>query len=192
MDDELPTLIQKMILNLDLQAHITSIDGTSVKVGEMYREVFSGVHTDTTHILSKTIPASVGQKQQLIVLSSISLVSMCEHHFLPFVGYVDLCYVVNEKIIGLGHLTRLVKTLMRRPQLQEKLTDQIAQHLTDGLAPLGVGVHVVARHFCEMMRGLREESQIFSTFRFTGELEKHPMYHHSFTQTIENTLLKFK
>lgn len=79
---------------------------------------------------------------------------MCEHHFLPFYGCVDISYVPNQHIIGLGKLTRLIKTVAQKPQLQEKLPRELATSLQQTLNPRGVAVHITAKHLCEAMRGI--------------------------------------
>ncbi|MBK9745826.1 MAG: GTP cyclohydrolase I [Chloroflexi bacterium] len=189
---DLNSSIRATIAALNLDQYLSSVDYTASCIAETYQEVFSGTQIDPRSILKVTIPATSVQEGQLIVLSSISLVSVCEHHFLPFFGYVDLCYVVNTSIIGLGQLTELVKALMRRPQLQEKITDELAFYINEALQPKGIGIHVVARHFCELMRGTREENQVFSTYRYVGALENNQMYRDSFMKSVEHTLLKLK
>ncbi len=184
--------IRTMIDELEIEPHLgtTSADETAAMVAEMYAEVFGGIHEDPAALFERDrYPASERERGQLVMLSSVTFHSMCEHHFLPFFGTVDLAYVTGEHIIGLGNLTQLVKTLMRRPQLQERFTDQIAQHIVEGLSPLGVAVHVRGRHFCEAMRGTREHSQVFKTWHISGMLNSEAAYREAFMAGIGTTAL---
>jgi GTP cyclohydrolase I len=182
--DEYTTAIRKVIEGLNIDQFLTNPAQTATYVAQMYRDVFSGVAVDVSKILDPISVPPEENQSQLIMLSSISFCSMCEHHFLPFCGFADVGYVSNGNIVGLGRLTRLVEALSRRPQLQEKLTNEICQQVQLALNPSGVAVHVVARHLCEVMRGTRNESQLLHTFAFTGVMENDPASRMAFLQSI--------
>ena len=94
---------------------------------------------------------------EMVIVKDIEFFSMCEHHMLPFFGKVHVAYIPRDKVIGLSKLPRIVDVFARRLQIQERLTQQIAQSIQDLLDPLGVGVICEARHFCMMMRGVEKQ-----------------------------------
>lgn len=102
----------------------------------------------------KTFPNDEGYKQ-LVVEREIGFRSLCEHHFLPFIGHAYVAYLPGERILGLSKLARVVELFAHRPQVQERLTQQVADWLHDNLEPKGVGVVVVAEHMCMTLRGAR-------------------------------------
>jgi GTP cyclohydrolase I len=109
--------------------------------------------------------------ESMILVRDIEIYSMCEHHMLPFFGRAHVAYIPNGKIIGLSKVARLVDVFARRLQVQERLTDQIADALMEVLHPLGVGVVIEAWHLCMMMRGVEKQnsktvtSSVLGTFR---------------------------
>jgi GTP cyclohydrolase I len=94
---------------------------------------------------------------EMVIVKDIEFFSMCEHHLLPFFGKMHVAYIPNSKVIGLSKIPRLVDMFARRLQLQERLTQQVAETLNDVLEPKGVGVICEARHFCMMMRGVEKQ-----------------------------------
>jgi GTP cyclohydrolase I len=93
----------------------------------------------------------------MVIMKDIEFFSMCEHHMLPFFGKVHVAYIPRDRVIGLSKLPRLVDVFARRLQIQERMTQQIAQTIQDLIDPLGVGVICEARHFCMMMRGVEKQ-----------------------------------
>lgn len=179
-----PAVVSELLDALGVAAHLSSLEKTAARVAAMYEEVFEGVHVDTSELVEPLPHETSGEGAELIRLSSIQFYSMCEHHFLPFFGYIDVAYVPDTSIVGLGRIDRLVHALSRRPQLQERLTSQLASHLQAALRPRGVAVHVVARHLCEAMRGSRATTQVFSTFALSGVLETHTAYREPFLASV--------
>jgi GTP cyclohydrolase I len=94
---------------------------------------------------------------EMVIMKDIEFFSMCEHHMLPFFGKVHVAYIPRDRVIGLSKLPRLVDVFARRLQIQERMTQQIAQTIQDLIDPLGVGVICEARHFCMMMRGVEKQ-----------------------------------
>lgn len=131
---------------------------TPDRVAEMYDDIFSGLTTEPTSVVT-TIPGD--RHQEMILLKDISYFSMCEHHLLPFFGKAHLAYIPSKGglITGLSKLTQLVQVVARRPQLQERMTSMIADSLVEALQPRGVLVLVEAEHLCMAMRGLRSPAQ---------------------------------
>ncbi len=119
----------------------------------MYEEIFAGLDSDP-HRLLKVFDE--GDNDEMVVVRDIPMYSMCEHHLLPFIGKAHIAYIpADGKVIGLSKLARIVSDFAKRPQLQERLTSQIADFLEENLSPKGVAVVVEAEHLCMTMRGAR-------------------------------------
>jgi GTP cyclohydrolase I len=133
----------------------------------MYGEIFSGVGRDPGDEIDMIFTTNY---DELILLRDIPLYSTCEHHLTPFVGRAHVGYVPNEhgEITGLSKLARVVDTAARRPQVQERLTVQIADALTDRLKPRGVIVVLEAEHLCMAMRGIRKPGAVTVTSALRG------------------------
>jgi GTP cyclohydrolase I len=127
---------------------------TPARVARMYAETCAGLHDDPTHHLKVTFDAG---HDEMIMVRDISLFSLCEHHLVPFFGRAHVAYVPNTdgRVTGLSKLARLVDGFARRPQVQERLTTQVADALEQTLNPRGVLVVVEAEHLCMSMRGVR-------------------------------------
>ncbi len=128
---------------------------TPGRVAAMYEEVFAGLHDDPDQHLSVTFAA---EHDEMVMVKDIPLYSVCEHHLVPFVGKAHVAYIPNEegRITGLSKLARLVESYSRRPQVQERLTTQIADEIDRSLQPRGVLVVIEAEHLCMSMRGVRK------------------------------------
>ena len=112
--------------------------------------------------------------ESMVMVRDIELYSLCEHHLLPFYGKAHIAYIPNGKIVGLSKLPRVVDVFARRLQVQERLTEQVAQALTDALQPLGVGVVVEAYHLCMMMRGVQKQNSSTITSAMRGVFRDDP------------------
>lgn len=111
---------------------------------------------------------------EMIIVKDIELYSMCEHHLLPFFGKAHIAYIPNGYITGLSKLARVVDVFSRRLQVQERLTTQILNAITEALNPLGAAVVIEAKHLCMMMRGVQKQNSVTTTSAFFGEFEKYP------------------
>ncbi|HEU5003601.1 MAG TPA: GTP cyclohydrolase I FolE [Actinomycetota bacterium] len=142
---------------------------TPARVARMYQEVFSGIGSDPAAELDVSF---VSEYDELILLRDIPLVSFCEHHLLPFLGRAHVGYVPNARgqITGLSKLARVVEVAARRPQVQERLTVQIADALATRLEPRGVIVVVEAEHLCMAIRGVRKPGATMVTSVVRGAL----------------------
>lgn len=127
---------------------------TPARVAKMYAEIFSGLEADPKEHLK--IFHEEGRHDELVLVKDIPLYSVCEHHLLPFIGRAHIAYIPkNGRIIGLSKFSRIVDCFARRPQVQERLTGQVADFLYENLQPLGVAVFIEAEHLCMTMRGAR-------------------------------------
>ena len=127
---------------------------TPDRIARMYEEIFSGMNEDVSVHLQKRFHV---EDNQMILEKDIPFYSMCEHHLLPFFGKVHIAYVPNGEVLGLSKLARCVEVFAKRPQLQERMTAQIADAIMNELQPLGVMVMVEAEeHMCMTMRGVKK------------------------------------
>ena len=140
---------------------------TPERVANMYAEVFAGLREDPEHHLEVQFEA---EHDEMVMVRDIPFYSMCEHHLLPFVGKAHVAYVPGEtgKITGLSKLARLVEAYARRPQVQERLTSQVADKLMDVLDPRGTLVVVEAEHHCMSMRGVQKPGTLTITSAVRG------------------------
>jgi len=129
--------------------------GTPERIAEMYQELFAGLHQDPKEELK--VGFEVGHRE-MVVLRDIPFHSMCEHHLLPFYGVAHIGYIPNEegRIVGISKLARVVEVIAKRPQLQERMTTEIADVIMAALNPEGVAVVIQAEHLCMIMRGIKK------------------------------------
>lgn len=140
---------------------------TPSRIARMYGELFQGTSVDPRSVLSVEFQEDY---HGLVTLTDIGFYSMCEHHFLPFYGVAHVGYLANGRVVGISKLARLVEILSRRIQLQERLTNQIADVLDESLHPSGVGVVVEAHHLCLEMRGIQKPGARMVTTTWRGDL----------------------
>lgn len=138
---------------------------TPRRIADMYAEIFSGVGADPLRELGVTFQEN---HEEMVILRDIPFYSVCEHHFLPFHGVAHVGYIPKGRILGISKIARLVEVLARRPQLQERLTGQIADALMQGLQPAGVAVVIEAEHLCMTMRGVKKPGTIVVTSATRG------------------------
>ncbi|WP_125099006.1 GTP cyclohydrolase I [Leucobacter chromiireducens] len=142
---------------------------TPFRVADAYAEFFAGVGTDPAGFLSDAVPVG-DDTGELVLVRDIALRSMCEHHLLPFRGRAHVAYRPGSRVVGLSAIPRVIETLAARPQVQERLGEQIAQTLQDGLAPAGVLVVLEASHGCVSDRGVRQADAVTLTVASRGVL----------------------
>ena len=138
---------------------------TPARVARMYEELFAGLRQDPTTPLKKTFTEKY---DEMVLVKDIHFESMCEHHLLPFFGKAHIGYIPNGKIVGLSKLARLVEIFAKRPQVQERLTEQIAEMMMTELKPKGVGVVLEANHTCMAIRGIKKAGSLCSTSAMRG------------------------
>jgi len=157
--------VKELLTAIGEDPNRSELKATPDKFAEAYQEFFKGVGVDPIAILSESFPA---EQNDVVILKDIELVSICEHHLLPFTGVAHVAYLPNQKVVGLGRLPKLVEVLAARPQLQENLTAQIAQAIETGLGAKGVIVVIEARHHCVASRGARQPEANTVTMKALG------------------------
>jgi GTP cyclohydrolase I len=140
--------------------------GTPERVHRMYTELTAGYHVDPERLINQAI-FDVAYSE-MVVVKDIPFYSLCEHHLLPFFGRAAVAYIPRGKVIGLSKIPRVVEMYARRLQVQERLTQQIADFLMERLNPQGVGVVLEATHLCAVMRGVRKPGTIMTTSAVLG------------------------
>jgi GTP cyclohydrolase I len=146
---------------------------TPARVARAYQEIFAGIHTDPAEVLTTNFDLG---HEELVLVKGIEFHSVCEHHLLPFFGLAHVAYLpgYGGKITGLSKLARVVDLFAKRPQVQERLTTQIADAIEDRLQPAGVVVILEAQHLCMSMRGIKKTSAITVTSTARGSLKEEP------------------
>ena len=144
---------------------------TPKRVAEMYAELFAGIGIDPKEELA--VGYELGHREMVIV-RDVPFYSMCEHHLLPFYGTVHIGYIpdVSGRVVGISKLARVVEIVARRPQIQERMTTQIADAIFDGLKPDGVAVVVQAEHLCMIMRGIKKPGSNVITSAIRGAFRR--------------------
>ncbi len=158
---------------------------TPDRVVRAYGEWFNGYDEDPVAILSKTFEETNGY-DEMIVLRDIRFSSFCEHHMAPIIGKAHIGYLPSRRVVGISKLARLVEVYARRLQIQEKMTAQIADTISEILEPKGVGVVIEAAHQCMTTRGVDKPGSTLSTSRMTGEFRTDPSTRREFLAAIAN------
>ena len=146
---------------------------TPKRIADMYEEILSGLHDDPSRHLTVTFEAD---HDEMVMVRDIALASLCEHHFVPFTGRAHIAYIPGDdgRITGLSKLARLVDGFARRPQVQERLTSQVADALQEVLKPRGVFVVIEAEHLCMSMRGVKKPGSLTVTSAVRGLFKTNP------------------
>jgi len=146
---------------------------TPERVAEMYEEIFAGLEQDAAEHFCVTFNEG---HQEMVLVRDIPLYSVCEHHLVPFMGRAHVAYIPGKsgRICGLSKLARVVDVFAKRPQVQERMTSQIADTIVEYLEPAGVIVVIEAEHLCMSMRGVQKPGAITTTSAVRGILERNP------------------
>ena len=157
--------IRALIEAVGEDLHREGLSDSPRRIAAMYRELFDGLYRDPVEVLS------VGFEEghdELVILREIPFYSMCEHHFMPFHGQAHIGYMPDGRIVGLSKIARAVEIFARRPQVQERLTSQIADCIEEVLSAQGVGVVIEAEHLCMTARGVRKPGATMVTSAMRG------------------------
>ncbi|MCY4145331.1 MAG: GTP cyclohydrolase I FolE [Chloroflexi bacterium] len=170
------TAVQSLVVDL-LQAlgEQPSREGlldTPRRVAKAYRELVSGYTTDPVKLMNNAV--FTVEYTDMVVVSDIEYYSLCEHHLLPFIGRAHVAYIPGDKVIGLSKIPRIVDMFANRLQVQERLTQQVAEFLNELLSPRGVAVAMTAQHMCSMIRGVKKFHPKMTTRAMLGEFACSP------------------
>ncbi len=156
---------------------------TPHRIAELYAELFRGLNEDPLAELQNAFEEG---HQEMVVLRDITFYSMCEHHFLPFFGVAHVGYIPRGRVVGVSKLARVVEILARRPQIQERLTTQVADTIRKGLDPAGVAVVLKAEHLCMTMRGVNKPGTKVVTSAMRGLFRKDVRTRGEFLALVED------
>ena len=157
--------VREILLAVGEDPDREGLQETPARVARMYGELFSGLHTDPRKLLRKTFTQKY---DEMVLVRDIEFASTCEHHLLPFLGKAHIAYLPAGKIVGLSKLPRVVEALAHRPQVQERMTEELADLLMEELKPRGVAVILEATHTCMTIRGVRKPGGICTTSAMRG------------------------
>jgi GTP cyclohydrolase IA len=160
-------LIHELLLSLGEDPAREGLQRTPQRVARMYQELLAGYQTDLTALVNEAVFAS--EYQDMVLVRNLQFYSLCEHHLLPFFGQAHVAYIPDGKIIGLSKIPRLVDMFARRLQVQERMTQQIAETLEEILHPRGIAVVVEGAHLCAMMRGVKKSEARMVTSAMLGD-----------------------
>ncbi len=171
--DKLREGVRLVFEGLGLDVSDPAIADTPKRVAQMYDEVFAGLLVDPADVLDVVFEEG---HDELVLIKDIPFASMCEHHFVPFIGRAHVGYIPNEQgqVTGLSKLARLVDLVAKRPNLQERITSEVADTLERVLAPRGVIVIIEAEHLCMSMRGVRKPGSVTVTSAVRGIMRDDP------------------
>jgi GTP cyclohydrolase I len=162
--------VREILLAVGEDPNREGLRDTPERVARMYSELFAGMRQDPRELLAKTFTQKY---DEMVIVRDIGFESICEHHLLPFTGKAHVAYLPNGKIVGLSKLARVVEALARRPQVQERMTEELADLLMRALDARGVGVIVEASHTCMTVRGVRKPGSIATTSAMRGSFKTH-------------------
>jgi GTP cyclohydrolase IA len=157
--------VREILLAVGEDPDREGLRSTPARVARMYHELFSGLHDDPRQHLQKFFSEKC---DEVVLIRDISFNSMCEHHLLPFMGVAHVAYLPGRRVVGLSKLARVVETVARRPQVQERMTEQIADLLVQELQAKGVAVVIEAEHTCMTIRGIRKPGSVCVTSAMKG------------------------
>jgi GTP cyclohydrolase I len=158
--------VRQILLEIGEDPDRQGLIGTPDRVHRMYTELTAGYHVDPERLINGAVFDV--DYSEMVVVKDIPFYSLCEHHLLPFFGTAAVAYIPRGRVIGLSKIPRIVETYARRLQVQERLTQQVADFLQDHLQPQGVGVVMEATHLCAVMRGIRKPGTVMTTSAVLG------------------------
>jgi GTP cyclohydrolase I len=178
--------VKNILASLGEDASREGLAKTPRRVAKALEFLTKGYQEDIAGILNGAI---FNEKySEMVVVKDIDFFSMCEHHMLPFFGQAHVAYIPHGKIVGLSKIPRIVEVFSRRLQVQERLTQQIADTLYNALSPEGVGVVIEARHMCMMMRGVEKQNSVATTSAMLGVFRDDMRTRQEFLHLIESKL----
>lgn len=180
--DKIKQAVQDILIAIGEDPSREGIKETPRRIAEMYAEVFRGMKEDPREVLS------VGFEEghnEMVILKDIPFYSICEHHLLPFYGMAHIGYIPKGRVVGASKLGRVVEILAKRPQLQERLTTQIADTIVEALQPQGVAVVIEAEHMCMTMRGVKQPGSNIVTSAMRGSFRTRAVTRAEFLSLIK-------
>jgi len=180
--EELENTVKKLLSQLVENPEREGLQQTPKRVAKAFQFLTKGYQEDPRETLGSGVFES--PTEEMVVIKDIDFFSLCEHHLLPFFGKVHVAYLPESRIIGLSKIARLVEVYSRRLQIQERLTEEIANTIQELLSPRGVAVVAEAQHLCMMMRGVQKINSIATTSSVLGAFRTQPETRSEFMNLI--------
>lgn len=171
--DRIAVHVRAILSELGLDLEDPNLQETDQRVARMYQEMFHGLQEGSEPKVT-TFPNEEGYSH-MVMERDIPFYSMCAHHLVPFYGHAHIAYIPGDRIIGLSKFSRILEFYAKRPQLQERLTEQVVSYLENILTPLGAMVVIEARHLCVEMRGVKKPGALTVTSALRGAFHKRPL-----------------
>jgi GTP cyclohydrolase IA len=179
--DRLAAAAREILLAIGEDPDRPELKSSPERTAAMYAELFGGLEIDPRQFLADTLP---DDHRELIAVRDISVRSMCEHHLVPMIGVAHVAYIPNGKIVGFDRLVRVVDAYARRPQVQERLTAQIADLIEEMLEPDGVAVMLALEQMCMTIRGVRQTESRTITTAYRGIFDRDPSWRAEFRTVV--------
>jgi GTP cyclohydrolase I len=176
-------LIRKLLLHVGEDPKRNGLLKTPERVAKSWEFLTRGYRQNIKTVINDALFEA--ESHHMVIVKDIEIYSMCEHHLLPFFGKCHIGYIPNGKVIGVSKLARIADMFARRLQLQERLTNEIAEALMTHLQPQGVGVVIEAQHLCMMMRGVEKQNSFMITSAMLGTFRKHLSTRTEFLKLLE-------
>ncbi|GBD24367.1 GTP cyclohydrolase 1 [bacterium HR29] len=183
--ERIQAAVRELILAIGEDPARDGLRDTPRRIADMYAEIFEGLTIDPREYLRVGFEVP---HDEMVILRNIPFYSMCEHHFLPFHGEAHVGYVPDSRVVGISKLARVVEAYARRPQIQEKLTSQIAEAIMEVLEPDGVAVVIEAEHLCMTMRGVKKPGSRMVTSAMRGQFRRSAVTRSEFLALVRGTV----
>lgn len=174
--------VRKILVGIDQDPDREGLQRTPERVARMYDELTAGYHVDPVKLINEALFDV--DYSEMVIVKDIDFYSLCEHHMLPFFGKAHVAYIPNGKVLGLSKLPRIVDMFARRLQVQERMTQQIADFVDEVVHPHGVAVVVEGAHMCSMMRGVKKANATMVTSALLGTFKSNLKTRGEFMQHI--------
>jgi len=176
-------LIRELLIKLGENPDREGLKGTPARMTESLAFLTEGYKQDPRRLIENSVYSD--KHEEMVLIKDIPLYSLCEHHMLPFFGHAHVAYIPNEKIVGISKIARMVDLFARRLQVQERLTNEIANTLMDVLKPKGVACVIEAEHLCMQMRGVQKRGTSIITSAMLGAFRSRPETRSEFMNLIK-------
>ena len=181
-EQEIKDAVTMLLLAIGEDPGRDGLVDTPRRISEMYGEILEGLSLDPAKYLNVDFEVA---HDEMVILRNIPFYSMCEHHFLPFHGEAHVGYIPDGRVVGISKLARVVEGFARRPQLQERLTSQVAETIMKSIKPDGVAVVIEAEHLCMTMRGVRKPGSRMVTSGMRGQFKKSDVTRSEFLALVQ-------
>ena len=186
--EDIEKAVEKILVDIGEDPQREGLVKTPHRVAKAYKELTSGYHMKVEDIINDAM--FTVKYNEMVVVTNIEFYSLCEHHLLPFFGQAHIAYIPNEKVVGLSKIPRIVEMFARRLQVQEQMTQEIAETINNTLNPQGVGVVVKGHHMCMSMRGVRKEQAQMTTSALLGIFKSNAATRNEFMHIVTNAMHK--